>query len=135
MSSINKLIDYIKAESEAKCTEIARNTQEECGRIRAEYQRLEQDGYWKVVNAGSKETETRHNSLIELATNEANRQIISAQMEILDEAFKLAAEKIRELPDDEYKALLSRHGKDNAEDLIAAYKEELTPEVTSALYE
>jgi vacuolar-type H+-ATPase subunit E/Vma4 len=135
MDGIDKIIEHIKHESDARCLQIAREAKDECERIRTEYFRVEQDAYWKAINAGSKETEKRLARLNELAAKEADRQIETLQREMLDEAFALAAIKLRELPEKDLQRLLAAHEKAGAEEVIASYKSELSPDVMSALFD
>ena len=138
MKGIEKIFAYIKSESDTQCGKIAKNATLECERIRVEYSQLEKDEYWKAINAGSKETESRLEQLNALAEVEANKQIQSTQQEMVTEAFSLATEKIRELPDNEYAELLIRLGfkaGTDAEDLVDSYRGKLSADVLSVLFD
>ena len=138
MDRIDKIIDHIKSESIAECGEIARNAAEECERIREEYSRTEQAEYWKSINIGSKETEQRLSKLSSLADEEANKLISATRQEMLDEAFALAAKKLLELPNSSYQKLLDGLGLESghsAEDVVARYKDVLSRQVLSALFD
>jgi len=138
MNNIEKIIEYIRADSVVELEGIAQKAVEDCERIRSEYARAEQDEYWKAINAGTRETEQRLAKLSELAAMEAQKQLDALYVEMLDKAFALAAEKLRELSLFEYDELLSRLGIEagcGAEDLVERYRSELLPEITSALFD
>jgi len=138
MNGIEKLIDHIRKCSDAECQEIAQNAAEECERLRAEFARKEQDEYWKYVNNGTKEVEERIEQLTNLANLEAHKMLNATHQEMLDEVFALAAKKLRELPERDYKAVLKRlklNADCSAEDLVALYKEKMTKNILSALFD
>ena len=138
MDGIEKVVAYIMSESDSECAEIAQNAAKERERIRARYSQIEQDEYWKCINAGSKETEQRHGQLSSLSAMEAKKQMLSTQREMVDEAFALAARKLRELPKKEYDKLLKKRSANpgcTAEDLVALYKDELSDKIVSVLFD
>ena len=138
MTGIDKVVDYIKSETAAECLPISESCTAECRRLREVYFQAEQDAYWKVLGVGTKEAEQRLGELSRLAATEANRQIDALQQEMVGEAFSLAAEKLRDLPPDEFTKLLSKinAGKDNTPDsLVASFREELSHEVSTFLFE
>ena len=137
MDGLEKIIEYIRAESDAQCEQIVRKAEDECRRIHDEYARIEQEEYWKYIDAGTKETEHRVEQLNSLADKEANKLIAATQQEMVAEAFSLAAKKLRQLPKHKYTELLAQHGLgpgDNVEEVVARYRPELTPRVTSTLF-
>jgi len=138
MNGIDKILAYIKAESVAECEEIYRNAAEECGQIRADYTLLEQNEYWKYINTGSKETDHRREQLQSFAVMEANKQLLSTQQEMVDEAFALAAKKLLELPKKEYAGLLKRLVMDancSADDIVERFRNELSLKIVSVLFD
>jgi len=138
MKNIEKIIDHIRTETEAKCKEIARNAAAECDRIHSEYSRAEQEEYWKTINAGTKETEKRLRRLNILAYEEAEKQVAALHQEMLDEAFSLAAVKLGELPGKEYAALLKRLSLGSGrtpDEVVATFKGALSLSFVSALFE
>jgi len=138
MNNINKITEYIKAEAEAQCKEIAHKAAEECERILTGSAQAEQAEYWKAINAGTRETEQRLKLLGNLAADEADKQIAALHQEMLDEAFAMAAQKLGELPKKEYGELLKRLALDpgcSAEVVVSTYKNALSLSVVSALFE
>ena len=109
MNGIEKILAHIETESYAECEAIERESAEECGRIRAEYAKVEQDEYWKLVNAGTKEAERRLDRLNSLAALESKKHVLATQQEMVAVAFDHAANKLLELPESEYVAFLVKH--------------------------
>ena len=138
MENIEKIIEYIKAQSAMESSEIARLAHDECERIRMEYYREEQDEYWKAINAGTKESEQRIRSLNDLATEEANKKIEELRRDMLHETLMLAAEELRGLSDSEYKEILKKSGFDadtSPEELVFSYEEALSRSILIALFD
>lgn len=138
MNNIEKLISRIKAEANAECENIEQNSIEECARIRAQYAQTEQDEYWKYLGAGAKETEKRLAQLNELAEQESTKQLQMTKQEMVEAAFALAAEKLRNLPENELNELLAKHGAAAGAapgELVEKYKEKLKRTVTAALFD
>jgi len=138
MNGIDKLIAHISQQADMECAEIAQQAADECRRIKAEYSRVEQEEYWKFIDAGSKETERRMRKLQALAQAEADKQIDATQREMVDEAFKLAAKKLRELRDSGRPGPLTGSRKSSAEtadEFVAKYRNLLAPGVTSILFD
>lgn len=137
MNGIDNIITNIRSEAELHCSELNAKASEECERIRAGYAQAEQDEYWSRIDAGTKDIERRMERLNTLAEMEANKQLLATQQEMIAEAFALAAKKISELPEDEYARLIERldlKPGSKAEDVVARYKNELYPRVSSALF-
>jgi V/A-type H+-transporting ATPase subunit E len=106
MEGIEKIINHIKSVSAKECQEITDSAIIECERIRAEYLKIEEDEYWKIINAGKKEAQQRLDQLCSLAELESKKQVLSTQQEMLSEAFKLAADMFRELSPKTYISFL-----------------------------
>jgi len=137
MNGLDRVIDYIKSEAAAQCEEITRYAAEECARLKSEYAQTEQDEYWKSIDVGTKEAERRMERLNTLAEMESNKQILATQQEMISEAFELAAKKLSELHKADYAALLNRLGMKSGtkpEEIVARYKNELSPRVASVLF-
>ena len=108
MNGIDKILAHIKSQSDAECEVIERTANEECERIRAEYSKMEQDEYWKLVNAGTKDAERRLERLNSLAALESKKQVLMTQQEMVAEAFEQAADAILKLPEREYINFLAK---------------------------
>ena len=138
MIGIENVIEQIKTQSTAKCEEIARKAEEECKRVHASYAQAEQDEYWKFVGAGAKDTEHRLEQLNELATQEAKKQLVVTQQEMVDVAFELAAARLDALPRSVYNRLLLKLGVASGSGsavVVDMYRKELTAKVATALFD
>ena len=138
MEGLEKIISYIGSAYEAECAQIALDAEQECERINAEYSRVEQEEYWKAGDAGSRETERRMKRLKALCEAEAAKKIDETQQEMIDQAFALAAKKLRKIPRSQYALLLSgfKLGADtNPEEIVAKYRSVLAPGVKSVLFD
>ena len=138
MTRLEKIIDYIKSESGAECSDLTIKAGEECERISAEYARIEQEEYWSAIDQGTKETELRLERLNSLAEAEASKQIATTKQELIAEAFALAAIELGKLPRQDFTTLLAKLGLDSystAEDVVARYRKELEGRVTKVLFD
>ncbi|MCL2151494.1 MAG: V-type ATP synthase subunit E [Oscillospiraceae bacterium] len=135
---LDKILEHIKNEADAECDEISRKASNKREQIRKDYAHLEQDEYWKYINSGTKETELRQEQLKNLAAMEAKKKLLATQQEMVDAAFALAADKLRELPKSDYTALCKRlNTKASAtpEEIVERYRGELSQVVLSALFD
>jgi len=138
MQEFEKILDYIKAESEKECREIAIKANEECANIRSVYSQKEQDAYWACVQEGTKEIEKRIDKLSNLAIEQAERMVTEMQQNALDDVLALTAKKLSSLPSRKYDELLKRLGVEHGckpEYLVEHYREDLAPSVISALFD
>jgi len=138
MIELDKVIKYIRVNSNEECEDIARKAVVECDDIRSRYAKKEQDEYWKFLSKATNEAEQRLIQLGELANKEAQKKLSSTRKEMCDIAFSLAAKKLAALEADEFKQLLKRLNlKSNftPEAVVARYKELLLPSVESILFE
>ena len=108
MNGIEKILAHIKSESAAECETITKGAAEQCELISAQYAKAEQDEYWKVFNAGTKEAERRLERLNSLAALESKKLVLATQQEMIAEAFELAAKTLLELPEREYITFLAK---------------------------
>ena len=108
MNGIEKILTHIKSESDAECEAIAATAAKECERIRAEYSKMEQDEYWKLVNTGAKEAERRLERLGSLAVLESKKHVLMTQQEMVTEAFEHAAKALIGLPENDYVRFLAK---------------------------
>jgi len=138
MQGFEKILEYIKSESERECKEIAVRSNDDIARIRALYSQKEQEAYWATVNKGTKEIEERVAKLTELATDQAAKMIHETQQDVLDDVLALTAKKLSTLPSQKYNALLTKLGVEQGcrpEYLVEQYRDELAPTVISALFD
>ena len=138
MQGFDKIIEYIKTESEKECKEIAVKANEESARIRALYSQKERDAYWSCVNEGSKDIERRVEKLSTLAQEQASNMISKTQQDALDDVLMLTARKLSAIPSRKFEELLTKLGIEKGckpEYLVEHYREELEPSVLAALFD
>ena len=109
MNGIEKILDHIKAESDAQCEEIERAAAEERERIAADYADKERDEYRKLLDAGANEAQRRLERLNSIAALESKKHVLMTQQEMVTVAFEQAANKLLELPKSEYVSFLAKH--------------------------
>ncbi|MCL2227150.1 MAG: hypothetical protein FWB97_05930 [Oscillospiraceae bacterium] len=138
MNGLDRVVEYIRTDTDKECIEISRISSEECEQLKADYLSLEQERYWKAINEGTKAAEQRLESLSALAATEAKKQYTLMQQELLDEAFACAAGIIKGLTDEEFSILLRKVGSPpgiSADELVEQYKEKLSRTVMSMLFD
>jgi len=138
MNEIDKVIYYIRSQSEKSCKEIEELAADECARIKTEYSHKEQDKYWDSINAGTKDAETRLENLSNLAKIEAKKQIYAMQQELLSGAFDLATVRLNNLPADKLAGVLSKHGipvGSNAAAVVDMYRERMARAIMTMLFD
>jgi len=138
VQSFDKILDFIKHESEAECKEIALNATRECERATADYAQKEKEAYTNQINRGIKDIEERIAKLSDLAAQQAQKMVDATTHDMLDEVLELTSQKLSALPTQEYKDLLKKLGIEEgckSEYLVHQYREELAPTVISALFD
>jgi V/A-type H+-transporting ATPase subunit E len=108
MTGVEKIIKHIASAAAAECEKIADSAVIECDRIRAEYAKVHQEEYTKIINTGKKDIERRLERLSNLAELESKKQILTVQQEMLDKVFALAVNKLLELPPNVYISFLAK---------------------------
>jgi V/A-type H+-transporting ATPase subunit E len=108
MTGVEKIIKHIASAAAAECEKIAESAVIECDRIRAEYAKVRQEEYLKIIHTGKKDVERRLERLTNLAELESKKQILTVQQEMLDAVFALTVNKLIKLPPDAYIAFLAK---------------------------
>lgn len=137
MQNFNRIIDYIKHESEQECKKIALEVTRKVEQIRTDFSKKEHDAYTSYVTQGQAEIEERITKLAELAQHQAQKMIDDTAQDMLDEVLYLTAKKLDAMPPREYINLLKKLGIDEGckpEYLVHQYRDELAPTVISALF-
>lgn len=138
MENFEKILDYIKLQSENECRDIAIKANRDSERILADYSKKEQDAYWSYVSNESKEIEKNVEKLSNYAVSEAEKMLHSLQQDMLDEVIALTAIKLAALPPVRYNELLDKLGLERGmrpEYLVEQYRDDLAPIVISALFD
>jgi V/A-type H+-transporting ATPase subunit E len=108
MNGIEKITEHIEAEARAQVEQIEAETREKCDSIKKDYDAKAQEEYWKIFKAGTKSAELQVERLGNAAQLEAKKKVLAAKQDEVTAAFKLARDKLTQLPDDDYIDLLSK---------------------------
>ena len=107
MNGIERISDRLVADAEAEIAALNADTAARCGEIRAEYQRRAQEEYQSRMAEGAKTAETRMQRLGSAAEMEATKSILAFKQEMVAKAFADAAEKLANLPQEQYVKFLA----------------------------
>ena len=108
MNGIDKIVEHIASSSAAECEDIAESAILETSKIRDEHVKIEQEEYWKIINAGTEEAKRRLERLNSLAELEAKKQVLAVQQEMLDTLFGRAVDLFLKLPSQDYISFLAK---------------------------
>jgi V/A-type H+-transporting ATPase subunit E len=127
VDGIGRIIERIRADSDAECAAIAAESMSRRAEIAERYAREEREAYGDAISKGAVEAAARFERLKSVAALEARKQVLAEKQLLLSEAFELAEERLRELPDGEYARLLSRlaaeGSRTGAEELILSQQD------------
>jgi vacuolar-type H+-ATPase subunit E/Vma4 len=107
MNGIERISDRLVADAEAEIAALNADTAARCGEIRAEYQRRAQEEYQTRLAEGVRNAETRLQRLGSAAEMEAKKSILAFKQEMVAKAFADAAEKLANLPQEQYVKFLA----------------------------
>ena len=106
MNGIDNIIQRILDDAQAEADATLAQAREEADAIRRKYDQQIQKETPEILLKGTADAEQRK-ARVESAADLRNRQrLLAAKQELLDEAFRLALEKLCALPEEEYTALL-----------------------------
>ena len=108
MNGIDKIISRIAEEARLESESVLSEARAKCDEIEAAAKKAEQDEYWKIVRAGTKEAESRLERIESGVALEVRKQELSLKQELVQAAFGKAADMLSQLPADEYTDFLSR---------------------------
>lgn len=107
MNGIEKIIERIMADSQAEIDQILREAQQESDAISARYAARAEQEKANLLERGKKAAAEQSERLVSVAQIEAKKMLLTSKQEMLDKAFALAAEKLKELSDKDYLSLLA----------------------------
>ena len=99
MKGTEKIIAHIRTEAEEQSAAILAQAEQQCAAIRAEFEAKAKERYNERLLAGEKACEDRVDSMDRIARMEAKKGLL---------ALKLACEKLVNLPEADYVALLAK---------------------------
>lgn len=143
MTGIDKICEKILAQAQAECESITERATSEADEILKGYQELSRAQADKILEHGRKTAKEREERLGGVARLEARKLHLKIKQQMIDEAFKLALEKLTKLPEDEYISTLAHLAAESSisgdEEIIlspkdrAAYGKQITAEANRIL--
>ena len=107
MNGIEKISRRLVADAEAEIAALNADTQATCDEIRADFERRAQEEYQSRLSEGAKACEVRVQRLASAAEMEAKKSILAFKQEMVAKAFADAAERLANLPQEQYVKFLA----------------------------
>ena len=107
MNGIEKILDKLRAESQAEAEAILAKAKAEADAITARFAKQAEQEKAAAMEKGKKSAEERQDRLIRAAEMESKKTILGAKQAVLDRAFSQAREKLLHLPRENYVSLLA----------------------------
>ena len=107
MNGIEKISRRLVADAEAEIAALNADTQATCDEIRADFERRAQEEYQSRLSEGAKACEVRMQRLASAAEMEAKKSILAFKQEMVAKAFADAAERLANLPQEQYVKFLA----------------------------
>ena len=108
MNGIEKITDRIAADTDQERKEILNQGKAQAAEIKSGYAALADAEYDEAITQGRKDAAERIERLGNVAQLESRKLRLSAKQEMLEKAFDLALQKLLNLPENDYVALLSK---------------------------
>ena len=107
MDGIEKIIDRISSDAQREIDDVLAAAQAEAEKITAEYQAQAKAEADDILARGQKAAVERGERLASVAQLECRKEVLRAKQEVIDEAFRLAMDKLTQLPQEAYVSLLA----------------------------
>lgn len=107
MNGIDKIIDRISGDAQREIDDVLAKARAEAEKITAQYQAQAKAEADDILTRGKKAAVERGERLASVAQLECRKEVLRAKQEVIDEAFQLALEKLTQLPQEVYVALLA----------------------------
>ena len=108
MKGTENIIAHIRSDAEAQAGAILAEAEEKCAAIRADFEAQAKARYQEKLLSGEKACEDLTDSMDRIARMEARKGLLSLKQEMVSQSFALACEKLVNLPEAEYVALLAK---------------------------
>ncbi len=112
---VENILEKITLEATAAAESVISDAKKEAVSIVEEAKKKAADSYAKSLDAAEKEAIESINHIRSMAALEARKMKLAAKREIIDETFVAAANRLRNLPDNEYAAFLAAMANASAE--------------------
>ena len=114
MKGTEKIIAHIQADAAAQADAILAQAEQQCADIRQRYEQKAKDAYAEKIRVGVKANQDRLESMERLAKMEGRKAILALKQDMVSKSFDEAAQKLVNLPEEQYVALLARLAADAA---------------------
>lgn len=108
MQGIETITGRIRADAQAEIDKINAETAQKAEKIRADYTAQAEREAADILARGETSAAERESRLVSAAQMDAGKMTLAAKQELLDQAFQLALDKLLQLPEDDYIALLAK---------------------------
>lgn len=106
MNGIEKLTERIAADTQQEATALRNQAQAQAQEILNQYSAAAEETYTATLSKGKADAAQRVERMEGVARLEAKKRHLATKQEVLDQAFQLARQKMLDLPEEEYVALL-----------------------------
>lgn len=107
MNGIEKIIDRISGDAQAEIDNILAQAGVQAAEITAGYEAQATAEAAEILARGEKAAAEREERLVSAARMECRKDVLAAKQEVIEEAFRLAKQKLLDLPQADYVALLA----------------------------
>ena len=108
MKGTEKIIAHIRSDAKDRSDEILAQAEQQCAKLRSEYEKKAKEVYTGKIRAGVAETQARVDGMDRIARMEAKKGILAVKQQMVSESFDKACEMLVNLPEDQYVALLAK---------------------------
>lgn len=108
MDGINKIVDRISAETNDEIKAMKAVTEEKCKEILSNYDKIADEEYKKIIEAGQKDCELQVQRLNSAAAMEAKKNMLAMKQQEVDKVLEEAKHMICKLPETDYVAFLAK---------------------------
>lgn len=107
MTGIENITGRIQADAQAQIDQVKAQAAAQVAQIQADYAKRTQQETDEILRKGQAAADEREKRLVSAAQMEAKKMVLAAKQEVLEEAFDLALEQLRKLPEGEQVDLLA----------------------------
>ena len=108
MKGTEKIIAHIQADAASQADAILAQAEQQCSEIRQRYEQKAKEAYAEKIRAGVKDNQDRLESMERLARMEGRKAVLALKQDMVSRSFDAAVEKLVDLPQEQYVALLAK---------------------------
>lgn len=107
MNGIEKITDRISTEARAEAARVLEEAQGQAARITAKYQAQADAESEELASRNRKAAAEREERLVSMAQMESRKTALAAKQEMVEQAYALALEQLRAMPEEQYVEVLA----------------------------